>query len=245
MAKPKLNQVVAIEEGIKKKEFADLTKAHHLFQKTALFSGLIRTYSPRVDGDVVYPEEKTIVQQSAPVLLKKVIEHQSELFDIISTKDRGNCEARIDITVDDKIIAKDVPVTFLIFFEKKLVDLRTLVSKLPVLDPAKEWIHDKSRGMYSTVSEKKLKTKKVQKPVVKYEATKEHPAQTELVSLDEVEGTWNQTDLSTAYPASEIQSMLDRIDKLERAVKIAREQANSIEVDKRATGSELLGYLFQ
>lgn len=241
---PKLNQIIAIEEATKKKEHADLSKAHHLFLKPALFNGFIRTFQPRFEDAIAYPEEKTLVQQNAAALLKQVVQHQSELFDVVATKDRGNCDARADVVVDGQVLAKDVPVTFLLYIEKRLVDFRTLIAKLPVLEPAKEWSHDGSRGMWVTPVDKKIKTRKIQKPIVKYEATKEHPAQTELVSIDEVEGTWNQIDMSTAFSADQVQAMLARIDKLEKAVKVAREEANSREVERRDLGSKLLGFLF-
>lgn len=244
MANPKLNQVIAIEESTKKREYADLTRAHQAFQKDALFNGFVRTYQPRFEDGVKYPDEKNVVQKNGPQLLKQVIGHQAELFNIVATKDVGNTAAKADVTVDGKVLVADAPVTFLIFLEKRLVDLRTFVSKLPALDPAKEWTYDAARAMYSTPPEQKLKTRKVHKAIVKYEATKEHPAQTELVTVDEPEGTWVQTDLSTAFPADKIRELLERIDVLEKAVKTAREQANGIEVMRQKAGDAVLGYLF-
>jgi len=40
----------------------------------------------------------------------------------------------------------DVPVTYLLFLEKQLTDLRTFVDKLPVLDPSVVWLQDPSSG---------------------------------------------------------------------------------------------------
>ncbi len=40
----KLNQIIAVEKGIKSKSFHEITEAHHAVQKPALLSGISRTY---------------------------------------------------------------------------------------------------------------------------------------------------------------------------------------------------------
>jgi len=45
----KLNQIIAVEKSIKSKSYAALTEAHHQLQKSALLSGLSRTYRPKDD----------------------------------------------------------------------------------------------------------------------------------------------------------------------------------------------------
>ena len=40
----KLNQIIAVEKGVKSKSFQELTEAHHNVQKAALLSGLSRKY---------------------------------------------------------------------------------------------------------------------------------------------------------------------------------------------------------
>ena len=41
---PKLNQIIAVEKGIKSRSFQDLTEAHHQLQKQTVLSGISRTY---------------------------------------------------------------------------------------------------------------------------------------------------------------------------------------------------------
>ena len=43
----KLNQIIAVEKGVKSKSFQDLTEAHHAVQKPTLLSGLSRVYQPK------------------------------------------------------------------------------------------------------------------------------------------------------------------------------------------------------
>ncbi len=43
----KLNQIIAVEKGVKSRSFQELTEAHHALQKPALLSGIARTYRPK------------------------------------------------------------------------------------------------------------------------------------------------------------------------------------------------------
>jgi hypothetical protein len=246
MAKnPKLNQIIAIEDGAKKQEYADLTKAHHILQKAQLFNGFSRTYKPRQEDGVQYPPDGNKVQVNAKQLVAQVKEQLGELFNIISAKDHGNAEAKADVVIEgeDKPLLTGIPVTHILYLEKKLVDLRTFIRKLPRLDPAKDWRYDANSGMWKTAEEQQIKTRKVTKPLVMYEPTKEHPAQTQPVTVDEPEGTWSRIDMSTAYPQDEIVAMEKRLTQVEKALKTAREEGNSLEVQKKKTGDVVLSYI--
>src|SRR5947209_3792462 len=74
------------------------------------------------------------------------------------------------------------------------------------------------------------RTKKVPKNHVKYEATKEHPAQVEMYMEDVWVGTWTTVKFSGAIPAAVRNAMLERLRKLLEGVKTAREEANNLEV---------------
>jgi len=61
MGKTKLNQVIAVVFGQKSETEKTLTEVYHAFQKSELFTGLARTYTPKNadDGDTKPPEWKT------------------------------------------------------------------------------------------------------------------------------------------------------------------------------------------
>jgi len=84
--------------------------------------------------------------------------------------------ARADVVIDGQTIATDVPVTYLLFLEKQLVDLHTFVKKLPVLDAAESWVRDDSTDSWRTEAVRTIRTKKVPRNHVKAEATDKHPA---------------------------------------------------------------------
>jgi hypothetical protein len=238
----KLHQIIAVEETAKRD--GDLTPAYHTLQKPALFSGFRRTYSPMVEEGVKYPEETNKVQANAKDLLAEALKGLGKLINVTGTKDVGNCKARADIMVDGVVLAKDVPATHILFLEKKLVDLRTLVSKLPVLDASKDWTYDPAKGCYITPPDLKFKTKKTYKSLVKIEPGPHSPGQAEIITVDEIEGTWSQVDMSTAIPADTVRKLNEKISKLEIALKTAREHANSVEIDNVSHGEKILGYIF-
>ena len=250
MANPKLNQILAIEKGVKKLDYADLSKAHHVLQKTTLFNGHNRTYAPVDEDGVVYPQDINPVQMNASVLVSEVKSQLNELFNVIATKDFGNTLAKADIVLDPdgenpETLAKDVPTSYLLFLEKQLTDLRTFVRKLPVLDPAKQWKYQPNIGMYESKPEIELKKIKVPTPIVLFPATPEHPAQTKLESLDKLEGRWTKTLHSSAFPADEIKRLERNISALEKAVKFAREKANETVVARQNIGDKLLEFVFE
>ena len=63
----KLNQIIAIEKGVKSSSFQELTEAHHLLQKPSLLAGLSRTYQPKDEAGEQFPPKFTRVQASTGV----------------------------------------------------------------------------------------------------------------------------------------------------------------------------------
>jgi hypothetical protein len=241
----RLNHVIAIEKGVKNQSNVEITAAYHELQKVALFSGIARTYEPKDEDGDKFPPEHQKVQRLANDLLAFTATSMSKYWDITLTKDRANCDARANVTVDGKVILKDAPVTFLIFLEKQLGDLSTMVKKLPTLDAGETWKHDASTNAYATESSETIKTKKVPKAFVKAQATKEHPAQVETFTEDIVIGKWRTVKYSGAIPAQRIAEILERITKLQAAVKFAREDANSIDVQDLHIGKTVFDHLFE
>ncbi len=61
---------------------------------------------------------------------------------------------------------------------------------------------------------------------------------------DIIVGCWKTVKFSGALPASRVKELPDRVDKLQQAVKYAREEANSIEASDKRVGEGVFGYLF-
>src|SRR5205085_6584154 len=131
------------------------------------------------EGGEPQPEERKLVQVKVNELINRVQRDLNDMFDVVATQDWSNCQARADVVVDGRKLLEGVPVTHLLFLEKQLVDIRTFVETLPTLDAAEEWEYKPEFDSFVSKPSRSNRTKKVPKTHVKYEATKEHPAQVE------------------------------------------------------------------
>jgi hypothetical protein len=242
---PKLNQIIAIEKGIKSQAYAAVTLLHKAIQKPDLFNGFSKDYSPKGDDeDEKLPSERKRVQYNVTEVLRAVERETTQLMNITARKDYTNCVAKATVMVNGHTIIKDAPVSYLLFMEKQLNDMRAVVTELPVLDENETWHQDANSGLYKAEATQTHRTKKVQKPLVLYPATAEHPAQTQVMTEDIIAGFWSQVKQSGAMPKPKKQALLQRVDVLQQAVKQARESANMTdEVPSGDPGKAVFTYL--
>lgn len=241
---PKLNQIIAVVSGKKTRTQQLLTETHRGWNKEAI-AGVIRRYTPRDEAGEKLPPESKNVQLHVGTKISEIQRNLIDFWDVVATQECGNTGAVADI-VDDAgtIVLAAVPVTVLLFLEKQLEDLRTFLVNLPTLPPDRTWTWDANRNCYATDTVETARSQKVPEVIVKYHATAEHPAQTELFAKDVTVGTWATTYLSSAIPSEKQQRMIARLNNLSEAVKRAREEANSREVSQFKIGQEIIGYVF-
>lgn len=240
----KLNQIIAIEKSAKNAAAHVLTKAYQNVQKAAPLSGISRTYQPLNDEGERLPSESTRVQISAATIAADVKDVLARMFDVVATKDNTNRFAVADVVVDGKTILTDAPVTFLLYLEKQLTDLRTFISKLPTLDPSEEWSWDDNALCYVSAPVQTVRSKKVPRNHVLAEATDRHPAQVQVWHEDVSVGTWTTVKRSGALPAREVAQALQRVEALQVAVKQAREAANQTDVSDKLVGKAITDFVF-
>lgn len=242
---PRLNQINALVTGRKSEVEKAITELYKLIQKDGLFGGFDRTYRPNDEeqGERLPPESQK-VQQKTVSLIEQARARWAELWDLTLTQDVGNQQARADVVVDGVTLLRDVPVTNLLFLEKQVNDLESFISKLPTPDPAEEWTHDPAIGLLRSKPSQSIRTKKEPTRFVKAEATKEHPAQVEILYIDTPVGVWQKVLYSGCIPVDEKNTMLDRVRKLRDAIKAAREQANLAEIERQKCGEALLAFVF-
>ena len=130
------------------------------------------------------------------------------------------------------------------FLEKQLVDLHTFIKKLPVLDASESWTYDASADCWATEPVQTVRTKKIPRNHGKAEATEKHPAQVEVYYEDVSVGNWRTVKFSGALPAKRVHDLLARVERLQEAVKFAREEANNLEVEEQKVGEKIFHYLF-
>ena len=242
----KLNQIIAIEAGVKKRHTADISALHQTLQKSALFNGSLNTFTPLNEDGPKLPEQRVHMQQNALALVKQAEASLVDLWDTVGTKDAGNTTAVGTVTVDGIELAKDVPITHLLFLENQLTDIMTFVKKLPTLDPSKAWVYTETKDTWETeYPEIRLKTKKTTQSLLKVAPSEFGPGQAELVTVDVQEGQYKIQEMSSAFPAARVRTLIERVVNVQNAVKFAREQANSLEIERKKLSSNILSYIFK
>lgn len=241
---PRLNQIIAIANTSKSDCTKAVTEIYHDLQKPDLFTGFERKYQPLDDEGEVLPPEKKIIQKNVINQLEVAKGKLIGMFDVIATQEYGNCEARADIKVGDTVVAPKVPVSYLLFLEKQMDNIATLVAKCPTLPVDVAWNKSSTNNVYIADPVVTTRTKKIPKAFVRAAATDKHPAQVDVFNEDVVVGKWTKTDVSTAIPTSDRDKLLERITALKNAIKMAREEANSMEVKAVQIGKAITDYAF-
>ena len=242
----KLNQIVAIEKDVKSRAESAVTELFQVAKKEGLWNGVAKAYEPKDESGEQFPPERQRVQFSAPEVLSEMAKHWGEVMDLTLVKDLGNCEAKADLEIDGVTVAKGVPATTLLALEKKCVALKEFISAIPVLDESEDWELDPNTGLYRTkVPSKTHRTKKVNKVLTMAPATDKHPAQCQTYTEDEIIGWWTGNKFSGALPTPRKKELLERVVKLTKAVKSAREQANAQECGHAVMGAALFSWLLK
>lgn len=242
-----LSQIVAAEKGVKARTMALVSALYKNIQKTGEkgpMEGLHRTYQPRFEDGVQYPEEYRRVQYSAESQLNEFVSALRGLMDVTATKDFANTKALATVRVGETVIVENAPPTLLMSLEKQLQDLRTFILSLPVLDPAQVWTWSPEANAYASRPVGTTKTEKVNVPIVLAPATERHAAQVQMASEDRVIGTWNTVKFSGYVSGDRAKELVDKIDRLLLAVKYAREEANATTATEQVRlGSSVASYL--
>lgn len=240
----KLHQLIAVEKTVQKTSEDAFTRAYLAAQKPEPFAGIIKTYQPLDDEGYVFPGESKKVLATSEGLLSSAQTALEQLFDHVATKDNANRSAVADIVVEGTTLATDVPVSTLLWLEKRLVSIREFLAKLPTLDPADTWILDENTGTWRSEPYRTAKQNKKTSFKSIAAATKEHKEQVAQVQEDVIEGTWTTVKLSGAMPATRRNALIHRADELTKAVKAAREEANSMDVTRLSVGNAMLNWMF-
>lgn len=244
----RLHVINALVTGHKQIAQQALTASHRSWAPETL-TGVHRDYRPLNEDGQTLPSESKRVQLSASKSIEAMAEIVGKEFDLEFAQDRGNSQARADVVVDGTVVLADVPVTFLLRLEKWLVDLRTYVAGLPVLDSAVAWHWDEAREVWATDPVETFRTIKEPQVLVKWAPPTDkftQPAQTEVIFPDVSVGIWSTVKLSGALPAEVKRLYQARVGALVDAVKVAREAANATELPDNLpkAGKSVFDFLF-
>lgn len=214
-----------------------------LKQKLAQMTGYLKTYRPLDPEDLeVEPTEQTNVQIKAEDILSKVQYRMTDMWDVILTREAGNTTAFADIVVGETVIARDVPVTFLLGLGKQLDDLMSILRDIPVHDPAETWT-PVGDGTYAAAVRTTKRTKKIPYSFQLAPATDKHQGQFLKETEDRITGYYERIAYTGTVLPERKARLIERLEALQRAVLAARERGNHTMVPKRSIGRDLFDYL--
>jgi hypothetical protein len=226
-----LHQHLAAEPNVKTKERNLAKETEHTFLKKAHhFIGQFKIYQPKEEDGETFPTEDEPLVTTVHDKLSYYFKAFSDAINHGAVKEETNATATATLTYDGKTIKENIHATTLLNLENKLKSLRPILMAIPTLDPKHKWSWNKDQQYHETDVIQTTKSKKVPKVFIKYEATVEHPAQTELLHEDKVVGTWNAKKISGELTPKVKSEILTRHDKWELAVKDARQRANNAKI---------------
>lgn len=254
MTKPHLHEVLAVEQDLKGNAERTRTATLEIFRsKQNRFNGVRRTFRPFAvseDGDdqgAERLEAETKLTTTVAAELDKAFEAAAAAMTAGYQVDEANTRAKADIVVGDRTIASDVPATFLLQLERRLRDVRALFREAPTFDPVRSWVADPDADRKHVLKAEPVVTirkQRTRKYNVMYEATAEHPAQIDVVEIDEPVGEIRSYEWTGMLASSKRAALVERVDELIAAVKQARSRANAelVDTDNRI-GETLRAYL--
>jgi hypothetical protein len=190
-------------------------------------------------------DSKTIVE-TVPDKLRYTAKSFERFWACILQKEATNQVAKADLEVDGMLLGSDLPATFLLGMEHRLVEFRNVIAAAPTHEPGVEWVKDPDSGADVFRSKTPILTKREEKTMaskVLYEATKEHPAQIERWSENQAVGVYKLTKWTATVSPAKKAELLERCDALIQAVKKARQRANKAQVVKQTAARAMLDFV--
>lgn len=245
---PKQHELLAVQSNIngqatklRTELIATFEKKRHLFEET------LKTFTSSDEGSTAQVEEAKSIQTGVEKELRWISGKLVQQVDIGFQVDLANTQAKANVEVDDVIIVKDVPATTLLWLEKRIMEWKEMITAIPTLDPAKGFVLDdsKGKGIFKAREVRKVRTRKAKKVITLAPPTDKHPAQVQLIDVDEPIGTIQEQEWSSMLTPATKADLLDRCEVLYRAVVKARSKANEQEVTKTKIGSDLLDFILE
>jgi hypothetical protein len=246
----KLHEILAIDKD-KEKQVQKITEETAKIFRSAVeyfvgYNKSLRMFDEEEqEAANALAEEKPMVT-TVPDRTEYTTQFIADLIDIQMAKESTNQRAMADILIDGKVIATNVPATMLLYLERELAKYRQLFAHMPTLDQSMEWepAPEKGDNVFKTKRPVQAsRTRKSYEIITLAEATKEHKAQVEKVSVDKAVGTWTTQYWSGMITPAEKAGILKRFDELLQAVKQARMRANEEEVYQEKIGRALFDFV--
>ena len=240
-----IHELLAVEGDLRqKKDAARLTAKDILTNKQHLLHGSTRILSM---FDLARENEQKTETTEITTTVKQVLTQANEdtvkSWDLKYQKEIANQAAAADIVIDDVIIAKDVPVSFLLTMEEEMKELIKLYKTIPTLPPGITWEKDLSKGtdIYKNVTpQESFKSQKIFLHKELSPATDKQPAQIREWTEERPVGKYATEIVTGVMSVAEKTMLLSRLQNISLAVKKARQRANEQETTKATIGEKLI-----
>ena len=241
--KNQLHQLLAVENDRKQQANNILQETIDTFSKKHdHFDGIKKTYESYDEADQKIPPELKEIVTTVKDKLAYSQQAISKGIDAQISKEETNASGivKAELKIDNTSFG-DLSATSLLALEQFLIKIRNMYKVIPTLDPTKKW--NLKDGIYETDQEVKYRTEKKIEKIVKAEATKEHPAQVDLINIDRQVGEYLTVYKSGKITPFQKSQLLEKIDNLIDAVKKARSKANESEVKNIKIGDKIFQYI--
>lgn len=241
----KLHELLAVEQDRKHKAVQVVGETIKVFTKQDVqFDGVSKRYVQIQEDSEQIPDETKEMVTSVREKLNDTLESFVAGIDAHLSKEETNASnvAKAELIVNGESLGT-FSATSLLALEGHLAKAKELYQAIPTLDATKKWEFDNQKNVYKTEDEVKFRSVKRPQVIVKYEATKEHPAQTELLYLDFQVGKYVTAYTSGKITPAQKTTLLKRIDEILEAVKTARAKANNVEVHNVKFGEKLFKFI--
>ena len=239
----RLSQAIALGVDARRTHDQHVQVLKTLMTNQDAMNGSHRRYEPINDDEPTLPPESKLAQLTWLEGMRTAHDVMANLFSVQAIRDFGNCISDADIMIGDTVLMRKVPPTYLLFLETVLKDLHSVVSGIVERDPVRDWTFDDSSGKYRAPETRQVRQERRKVALQLTPTTTEHPGTAQIVEEAKAVGYWIETKESGAIGRTEKRALLLKIETLQRAVKMAREEANANAVDDIDV-KPLLDFLF-
>lgn len=239
----KLFELLAIEKDLLSRTTEMAKETLSRFANPDNFYGMTTHYAKLLEDQPNLQDEFKPLAGNVDSALSEYLENAGLYIDTTIEKETANTTAFSDVVLDGNVFLPNWSATSLLNLESRLDEIHKIYSAIPTLSDSEVWTFDGTKDCFVSGNRKQIRTVKTQKTVVLYDATKEHPAQVQLVSTDAPAYEVERVIYSGMITVADKKRRLERIEKLQRAVKQARQRANTVETHANEVASKIFEYI--
>ena len=247
----KLHQVLAVEKDKENQKKKIMQESIKVLGDTSLHQGSLRVLQMfaqerknEEDGQSVQKSVTTDVMTRIKYTLPFMAQH----LDIVYQKELTNTLAKANVIVDGIILMRDVPATMLLALEREFTSYRDMFKAVPTLQSGIDWERDDAATGKVYKTKNPVKTQKLSKEVeyrVVVKPTDKHPAQVKEISISKQVGEYTDIKWSGCVTSAKKAKMINKLESLIQAVKIARAKANAQDIKKSESVKSVLDWIIK